>query len=324
MKIDLSYGSGGKETGSLIDVFIKYFNNPIIKKMEDAAVLSVSPDIVFTTDSFVVTPLFFSGGDIGKLAVCGTVNDLLMMGAMPKYLTTGFIIEAGAETGTLEKIAESMSKAAKEAGVFIVAGDTKVIEGSGGIYINTSGIGEIIKKDISISNCKSGDAIIISGNLGEHHAAIYSERMQIENNIKSDCAPLKDIVINLLQNGIDVHTMRDVTRGGLATVLNEMASSSDCGIEIQEDAIPVSEEVNGFCNILGLDPLYMANEGKLTAVVPENQAEKALEIIKKSKYGENAKIIGHVTVNKGVTMLTRLGGRRQINMLYGEGLPRIC
>lgn len=325
MKIDMSYGSGGKQTGNLInEVFLKHFDNKILNKLEDSAVLNVNGKIAYTTDSFVVTPLFFNGGNIGKLAVCGTVNDLSMMGAVPKYLTAGFIIEEGAEIETIEKIAETMALTAKEAKVKIVAGDTKVIEGSGGIYINTSGIGEIAKSGISISNCRIGDAIILSGNLGEHHAAILSHRMGIDNSIKSDCAPLTTIVENLLEMKINVHCMRDVTRGGLATVLNEAAENSSCGVELWEEALPVSNEVRGFCDILGLDPLYMANEGKMIAIVPGNQVQKALEAVRKSKYGKNAAIIGRITDGKGVTMKTRLQGSRSIDVLYGEGLPRIC
>lgn len=325
MKIDMSYGSGGKQTGNLIsEVFLKHFDNKILNKLEDAAVLSVGSKIAYTTDSFVVTPLFFRGGDIGKLAVCGTVNDLSMMGAIPKYLTVGFIIEEGAQIETIEKVAHSMAKAAKEAGVNIVAGDTKVIEGKGGIYINTSGIGEIQKPGISISNCRVGDVIILSGNLGEHHAAILSSRMGIENEIESDCAPLSAIVKNLIKEKISVRCMRDVTRGGLATVLNEAADQSDCAVEIWEEHLPVSKEVQGFCDILGLDPLYMANEGKMIAVVPLKQANQALKIIQKSKYGKNAAIIGRIHEGKGVSMRTRLQGNRSIDVLYGEGLPRIC
>lgn len=325
MKIDMSYGSGGKQTGNLInEVFLKHFNNKTLNKLEDAAVLNITGKIAYTTDSFVVTPLFFKGGNIGKLAVCGTVNDLSMMGAVPRFLTAGFIIEEGAELETIEQIAASMAQAAKEAGVRIVAGDTKVVEGNGGIYINTSGIGEIQKGGISISNCKPKDAIILSGNLGEHHAAILSHRMGIENQIASDCAPLYSIVKNLFDENIRVHCMRDVTRGGLATVLNEAADQSSCKVEIWEEALPVSTTVRGFCDILGLDPLYMANEGKMIAVVPENQAQKALLAIQKSKYGKNARIIGTVMEGRGVTMKTRLQGSRTIDVLYGEGLPRIC
>ncbi|HBD00414.1 MAG TPA: hydrogenase expression/formation protein HypE [Lachnoclostridium sp.] len=324
MKIDMSYGSGGKQTGNLInEVFLKHFNNKTLNKLEDAAVLNITGKIAYTTDSFVVTPLFFKGGNIGKLAVCGTVNDLSMMGAVPRFLTAGFIIEEGAELETIEQIAATMAQAAKEAGVRIVAGDTKVVEGNGGIYINTSGIGEIQKGGISISNCKPKDAIILSGNLGEHHAAILSHRMGIENQIASDCAPLYSIVKNLFDGNIRVHCMRDVTRGGLATVLNEAADQSSCKVEIWEEALPVSTSVRGFCDILGLDPLYMANEGKMIAVVPENQAQKALQAVQKSKYGKNARIIGTVMEGRGVTMKTRLQGSRTIDVLYGEGLPRI-
>jgi len=325
MKIDMSYGSGGKQTGNLInDIFLKHFDNKTLNKLEDAAVLNVSGNIAYTTDSFVVTPLFFRGGDIGKLAICGTVNDLSMMGAVPKYLTAGFIIEEGAEIETIDTIAQSMAQAAMEAGVKIVAGDTKVIEGKGGIYINTSGIGEIIKPGISISNCHEGDVIILSGYLGEHHAAILSSRMGIENSIASDCAPLSSIVKSLIDENINVRCMRDVTRGGLATVLNEAAEHSGCAIEICEEDIPVSKEVQGFCDILGLDPLYMANEGKMIAVVPVQEADKALGIIRDNKYGKNAAVIGRMMGGKGVILKTRLQGTRSIDVLYGEGLPRIC
>lgn len=325
MKIDMSYGSGGKQTSNLIgEVFLKHFDNRILDKLEDSAVLNVKGRIAYTTDSFVVTPMFFPGGDIGKLAVCGTVNDLSMMGAVPKYLTAGFIIEEGAELETIERVAASMACAAKEAKVKIVAGDTKVIEGKGGIYINTSGIGEILKTGISISNCRPGDAILLSGFLGEHHAAIMSSRMGIENEIISDCAPLTSIVTKLIKEKINLHCMRDVTRGGLATVLNEVASNSECAVEICETALPVSSAIKGFCDILGLDPLYMANEGKMIAVVPEVQAEKALTALRSTRYGKNAAIIGRITEGKGVTMTTALNGSRRIDVLYGEGLPRIC
>ncbi|HWT76348.1 MAG TPA: hydrogenase expression/formation protein HypE [Mobilitalea sp.] len=325
MKIDMSYGSGGKQTSHLInEVFLKHFNNRILSRMEDSAVLNVSGKIAYTTDSFVVTPMFFPGGNIGKLAVFGTVNDLSMMGAIPKYLTAGFIIEEGAELETIEKIAESMALAAKEANVKIVAGDTKVIEGNGGVYINTSGIGEVIKSGVSISNCRVGDVIILSGYLGEHHAAIMSKRMEIENNIVSDCAPLTSIVKKLIAEDINIHCMRDVTRGGLATVLNEVAANSQCKVEITEQALPISNEVRGFCDILGLDPLYMANEGKMIAVVPQSQADRALKAVRSSKYGKNAAIIGTIKEGSGVMMTTALKGSRRIDVLYGEGLPRIC
>lgn len=326
MKITMAHGSGGKTSAELMSsVFGKHFKNSILDKMEDAAVVEVSGKIAFSTDSFVVTPLEFKGGDIGKLCVCGTVNDLLMMGAEPKYLTCGFILEEGLEIETLDRIVASMAKQAEIAGVKIVAGDTKVVEGSGGLYINTSGIGVIPEdRDVSAANCRPGDKLILSGNLGDHHACILSERMEIENDIKSDCGCLKDITDALFGNGVDVRTMRDVTRGGLGTILNEIADTSGCKIELQEEAIPVNEEVRGFADILGLDPLYMANEGKMIAIVPGEQAEKALEAIRATEHGKDAVIIGEIKEGNGTYIVTRLGGSRILDVLYGEGLPRIC
>ncbi len=326
MKINMSHGSGGNASQDLMkNIFGKHFSNDILDKMEDAAVLDISGRIAFSTDSFVVTPLFFKGGDIGKLAICGTTNDLLMMGATPKYITVGFIMEEGLDVDDLEKIVISMKEAAQEAGVKIVAGDTKVVEGNGGLYINTSGIG-IIKEgvEISASNCKPGDVIILSGNLGDHHACILSERMKIENDIKSDCAPLNSIVFGLLDNGIKVKAMRDVTRGGLGTILNEIALSSNCSMEIVEKDLPVSETVRSFSEILGLDPLYMGNEGKMLAIVSEEDADKAIKIMSKITCSKDSVIIGKIVEGKGVYMKTTLGGKRVIDILYGEGLPRIC
>lgn len=325
MKITLSHGSGGKATSELIDqIFARHFSNPILNMMEDSAVVDGYGKIAITTDSFVVTPLFFKGGDIGRLAVCGTVNDLLMRGAVPKYITSAFIIEEGADTDTLEAIASSMAKTANEAGVCIVAGDTKVIEGNGGVYINTTGIGFANNENIVSTNLQDGDCVIVSGTMGDHHATILSARMEIENDIQSDNAPLTDIVKNLINGGIDIHCMRDVTRGGLGTVLNELANASQKQIEIEETAIPISDEVKAFSKILGLNIMHMGNEGKLVAIVPSEQANKAVEIMKNSKYGENATIIGKVTSGEGVILNTRLGGQRKVNVLIGEGLPRIC
>lgn len=325
MKITLSHGSGGKATSELIDqIFARHFSNPILNMMEDSAVVDGYGKIAITTDSFVVTPLFFKGGDIGRLAVCGTVNDLLMRGAVPKYITSAFIIEEGADTDTLEAIASSMAKTANEAGVCIVAGDTKVIEGNGGVYINTTGIGFSNNENIVSTNLQDGDCVIVSGTMGDHHATILSARMEIENDIQSDIAPLTDIVKNLIDGGIDIHCMRDVTRGGLGTVLNELANASQKQIEIEETAIPISDEVKAFSKILGLNIMHMGNEGKLVAIVPSEQANKAVEIMKNSKYGENATIIGKVTSGEGVILNTRLGGQRKVNVLIGEGLPRIC
>lgn len=325
MKITLSHGSGGKSTNELIDkIFAKNFSNPILNMMEDSAVVDGYKNIAVTTDSFVVTPLFFKGGDIGRLAICGTVNDLLMRGAKPKYITSAFIIEEGADTQTLNAVAESMAKTADEAGVMIIAGDTKVIEGNGGIYINTTGVGFVDNKNIVSTNLKPDDSIIVSGTMGDHHATVLSSRMKIENDIKSDNAPLCDMVFNLIESKTDIHTMRDITRGGLATVLNELAKASNVGIEINESSIPVSDEVKAFSKILGLNIMHMGNEGKLVVAVPNEQAQKALDIIKNSKYGSNAQIIGRVTNGNGVTAITQLGGKKKVGALIGEGLPRIC
>ena len=247
-----------------------------------------------------------------------------MRGAVPKYITSAFIIEEGADTKTLEAIASSMAETAAEAGVTVVAGDTKVIEGNGGVYINTTGIGFADNENIVSTNLQDGDCVIVNGTMGDHHATILSARMEIENDIQSDNAPLTDIIKNLIDGGIDIHCMRDVTRGGLGTVLNELANASQKQIEIEENAIPISDEVKAFSKILGLNIMHMGNEGKLIAIVPSEQANKAVEIMKNSKYGENATIIGKITNGDGVILNTRLGGQRKINVLIGEGLPRIC
>lgn len=324
--ITMSHGSGGKDSAELMEnIFGKYFANDVLDKMEDAAVLHVEGKIAFSTDSFVVTPIQFKGGDIGKLAVCGTVNDLLMMGAKPQYLTAGFILEEGLSFSVLEEIVSSMADTARTAGVRIVAGDTKVIEGHGGMYINTSGIGSIPQeREVSAALCQPGDVILLSGTLGDHHACILSARMKIENGIASDCACLNQIPEILFQHGIQVKTMRDVTRGGLATVLNEIAHTSQCQFALEEGALPVNAEVQGFCDLLGLDPLYLGNEGKMIVIVPEEEAEKALALIKSVPTGKDAVMIGRAGSGTGVVMKTRLGGTRVIDVLYGEGLPRIC
>ena len=326
MKITLAHGSGGKSTSELIEkIFAKHFSNPILNMMEDSAVVSGSSKIAVTTDSFVVTPLVFNGGDIGRLSVCGTVNDLLMRGAAPKYITSAFIIEEGADSKMLEHIVESMAKTAREAGVTVICGDTKVVEGNGGVFINTTGVGFIGEStDIVSTNLRDGDAIVVSGNIGDHHATILSARMGIENNIKSDNAPLGEMVKKMLRDGIEIHCMRDITRGGLGTVLNELADASRVGIEIDEAKIPVDSEVKAFARVLGLDIMHLGNEGKLAAIMPMEQAEKAVNIMRSCKYGENAAIIGRVVKGSGVTLITELGGRRSVTVLYGEGLPRIC
>lgn len=337
-KIAMIHGSGGQATAELIDeVFVKEFWNPYLGSMNDSAVVAGGGELAVTTDSFVVKPLVFSGGDIGRLAVCGTVNDLLMQGAVPEYLTCGFILEEGLLVDDLKRIVHSMAGAAEEAGIMIVAGDTKVVEGSGGLYINTTGVGFVPSgMEITPRKMEKGDAVLVSGTLGEHHAAILSSRMNIENTIQSDCAPLNAIVRSLINEGVEVHAFRDVTRGGLATVLKELSHQSGKSILLEEEKLPVSAEVRDFCGLLGLDPLYMGNEGKLVCILPEEEVEKALPIMRAAHYGENACVIGHVltydeeeakeiTPDSGELLLaTKIGGLRRLDVLQGEGLPRIC
>lgn len=327
MKIELRHGAGGEETGRLIgSLFEKYFKNPILDKMEDGAVLPpLKGNPVFTSDSFVVEPLFFPGGNIGRLSICGTVNDLASMGAEPLYLTASFILETGLEMETLEKVVSSMAETAAEAGVQIVAGDTKVIEGKGGLYINTAGIGERPAGcRISASALQPGDRILLTGTLGDHHATILTQRLKMKTNLQSDCAPLNGIVSALMAQNMPIHTIRDITRGGLATVANELSSSSKVRIELSEEKLPVSEGVRALTGILGLDPLTMGNEGKMLIALPAEFAEKALDLIRSCKYGEKAVIAGQVTEGEGVILVTPYGGRRKIMALRGEGLPRIC
>lgn len=332
-KILMEHGSGGRATDQLIhDIFSRYFHNEILSQMEDSAVVDIPTSrIAMTTDSFVVTPLEFPGGDIGRLCVCGTVNDLLMRGATPKYLTCGFILQEGLELDTLERIVKSMAATAEEAGVIVVAGDTKVVEGNGGLIINTAGVG-ILSDEIRISayNAKPGDAILCSGNVGDHHAAILSARMNIKNSIESDNAPLTEMVLALLEEHIPVHVLRDVTRGGLATILKELAGTSKQVFELAEEKLPVSAQVKDFAGLLGLDPLYMGNEGKMIVILPQESAERALEILRGARYGSDACVIGKVLAptteeeTGNLVLRTRIGGRRVLTVLQGEGLPRIC
>lgn len=327
MKIELKHGAGGAATSELIsNLFAKYFSNSILNKMEDGAVLPVlQGNVVFTSDSFVVEPLFFSGGDIGRLSVCGTVNDLAAMGAKPLYLTSSFILETGLDSTVLERIIQSMANTAQEAGIQIVAGDTKVVPGKGGLFINTAGIGERNKEiNISAHNLQIGDKIILTGTMGDHHAVIMTSRLGIETKAISDCAPLGKIVERLLTEKIQIHTLRDITRGGLATVANELADASNVRINLQEEQIPVSESVKGLAGILGLDIFTMGNEGKFFVAVAPRDAERALAIIRKEKYGGNAAVVGEVMEGKGVYVQNSLGSSRKLNSLQGEGLPRIC
>lgn len=332
-KILLDHGSGGRASQTLIsEIILKNFANPILADLDDSAALKLqSSEIAFSTDSYTVDPIFFPGGDIGELAINGTVNDLAMKGAIPLYLSVGFIIEEGFSLESFKKIIMSMRAAAQIAGVQIVTGDTKVVgKGSADkIFINTSGIG-IIPENVFISgkNAKPGDKIILSGTIGDHGITIMTQRegLRLDSPLRSDSAPLNKMVAELLENNIEIHVLRDPTRGGLATTLNEIALQSKIGIQIFEDTIPVSGPVASACELLGLDPLMLANEGKLIAFVPSDVARLALGIIKKNKYGKMASIIGEVTSeHQGkVIMKTTIGGSRIVDMLTGSPLPRIC
>ena len=331
-RILLAHGSGGKMAHELISKsFIRELSNPLLNKMDDSAVVSFSGKLAFTTDSYVVSPIFFPGGDIGKLAVCGTVNDQAMSGARPLYLSLAFIIEEGLSYADLKKVVASIKKAAREAGVQIVTGDTKVVHhGSADkLFINTSGIG-VIPEDVNISgsNARPGDLVLLSGTIGDHGIAVLSKRegLSFSTTLKSDCAPLGGLVAVMLEASRDINCMRDPTRGGLATTLNEIAQQSNVGIRIDEGAIPVREEVLGACEMLGLDPLYIANEGKLIAIVPPADAKAVLKAMRKHLYGKEAAVIGKVTDEKPgrVVMNTRIGSSRIVDMLTGDPLPRIC
>jgi hydrogenase expression/formation protein HypE len=331
-KITLAYGSGGRLTHQLIkDVFLKHLNNEILSQMNDSAVFELDGRLAFTTDSYVVNPIFFPGGDIGKLAVNGTVNDLAMMGAEPLYISLGVIIEEGLSLEDLERIVISVKEAVEEAGVKIITGDTKVVEKGKAdkIFINTSGLG-IIPRGIEIrgDNAKPGELVIVSGTIGDHGIAILSARNQLSfsADVKSDTAPLNKLVKIMVDSVPEVSVLRDPTRGGLATTLNEIAQASSVGIEIYESEIPIRDSVKSTCELLGLDPLYMANEGKLVAIVPEDKAESLLYVMRSSPYGKDARIIGKVTREHPgkVILITKLGSKRILDMLSGDPLPRIC
>lgn len=332
-KILLSHGSGGKLSFNLIKkLFLSNFNNPYLKRLDDGAVLNIEGlKLAYTTDSYTVDPLFFKGGNIGELAVYGTVNDLAMCGATPLYLSCSFIIEEGFSLSLLEKIVLSMRAASVTAKVDIVTGDTKVVNKGAAdkIFINTSGVG-IVKEGVNISgsNAKVGDVVMINGPIGSHGIAVLSERegLKFETEIKSDTAPLSSLVADMLKVSKDIHVLRDPTRGGLSTSLNEIALSSKGDVEINESDIPIQEEVRAACEILGYDPLYLANEGKLVAFIPSEIAPDMLKKMRENKYGKESKIIGRVVKKSEgkVYLNTTIGGKRIVDMLTGEQLPRIC
>jgi hydrogenase expression/formation protein HypE len=333
--ITLAHGNGGQMMQKLINkLILGNFGNEILNRLDDAAVLDINKkdyETVFTTDSFVVSPIFFNGGDIGKIAVCGTVNDLSMMGATPLYLSASVIIEEGFPIEELKKIISSMKKTTKEAGVKIVCGDTKVVNKGhcDKIFINTSGIGIVPQKiNISSANAKPGDLIIVSGPVGEHGVAIMSERegLKFDAPLKSDCAPLNSLVKDMMKFPDAINVMRDPTRGGTVTALNEIAEHSNVGIEINEENVPVNEVARGACEILGLDPLYLACEGRLLAFVKAKFADKVLQIMRRNKYAGQAQIIGRVVKEhkKQVYLSTLAGSQRILDVPIADQMPRIC
>ncbi|MFT7526295.1 MAG: hydrogenase expression/formation protein HypE [Arenicella sp.] len=337
--ITLAHGGGGKAMRDLIDeVFIEAFDNASLNTLEDQARFDLSDlakfgdRLAMTTDSYVIDPIFFPGGDIGKLSICGTVNDLAVGGATPLYLTCAVIIEEGMQVETLKKIVASMAETAKQAGVQIVTGDTKVVERGScdKIFINTAGIGVINQNyQLGAHLAQTGDAILVNGFLGDHGAAILDARgdMNLQSPIESDCAPLQGLIQTLLDAAPGTRFIRDATRGGIASVLNEIAQSSKVAIEIEESRTPLRTEVKGFCEILGLDPLYLANEGKIVVVVPEAEKQAALAAMQAHEFGADATDIGRVLeggVAGRVHMQTGFGGKRIVDMLVGEQLPRIC
>lgn len=329
----MAHGGGGRLMHQLIEkMFVATFGGEALRTRHDSARLELPASrLALTTDSYVVRPLFFPGGDIGKLAVYGTVNDLAMSGARPLYLTLGMILEEGLPMETLWRVVLSLHEAAQRAGVHIVTGDTKVVDrGKGdGVYLNTSGVG-VVEHDLLIApqSVRVGDVVILSGDIGRHGIAVMAVRegLQFESPIESDCAPLAEPVLALLEAGIEVHCLRDLTRGGLASALVEIAESAGVGILLEETRIPVLEEVRGACEILGFDPLYVANEGRFVAFVPPSQAERAVQVLRQHEVSAGAQIVGEVTASPSGTVVLRsvIGTSRVVDMLSGEQLPRIC
>ena len=332
-RVLLGHGSGGRLSASLVrDVFLHAFHNPILAQLDDQAVIGVNgARLAFTTDSYVVKPLFFPGGDIGSLAVHGTVNDLAMGGARPHFLSAAFILEEGLPMETLCRVVESLRRAAADAGVQVVTGDTKVVEkGSGdGLFITTSGIGLVPDGVcLSASQARPGDRVILSGTIGDHGIAILAQRegLQFDSIVESDSAPLHTLVEAMLAAGSGIRCMRDPTRGGVSSALNEIAAQSGVGVEIDERAIPLRDDVKGACELLGLDPLYVANEGKLLAIVAPEDAENVRDAMRRHPLGAHAAVIGTITETHPtvVTMRTTVGPMRVVDMLTGDQLPRIC
>jgi hydrogenase expression/formation protein HypE len=332
-KILLAHGAGGKLSHDLLkELFLPFLENEILCALDDSAVIPTeSSRLAFTTDSYVVKPLFFPGGDIGRLSICGTVNDLAMAGARPLGISASFILEEGFSIGKLERVIFSIKEASMEAGVMVVAGDTKVVEhgAAEGLFITTSGVGIVPEGvDIRGSNAMPGDLVIVNGPIGDHEIGVLLARgeFSLKGEIKSDCAPLSGLVQAMLDTSSDIHVLRDPTRGGIATVLWEIANASKVGVIVEEERIKVRKEVRGVCDLLGFDPYYLANEGKLVAFVPEGEAKRVLDAMKADALGRESVIIGRVVdENPGKVLLkTRIGGHRLLEPLSGEQLPRIC
>ena len=332
----LAHGSGGRLTHDLIsDIFLRHFDNPLLATQDDAAVVVLAASgpvrLAFSTDSYVVQPIFFPGGDIGKLAVCGTVNDLSMVGARPLYLSAGFILEEGLLVSDLERVVASMAQTAADAGVQVIAGDTKVVDRGkcDQVFVNTAGVG-LVPQDVDISgaNARPGDVVILSGPIGMHGLAVMCQRegLRFTLPLESDCAPLNGLVQAMLFADSRIHCLRDPTRGGLATTLNELAQQSKMGIDIEETSVSVPEGVRAGCEILGLDPLYVANEGKLVAVASLEAESALLSAMRGHPHGRQAAVIGHVTAGHPgrVVLRTSFGAQRILDMLTGAQLPRIC
>lgn len=332
-RVDMSHGSGGRASAQLIEeLFVRHLDNHLLRQGNDQAAFEVGAGrMVMSVDGHVISPIFFPGGDIGSLAVHGTVNDVAMSGARPLYLSAAFILEEGYPLADLDRIVASMARAAREAGVMVVTGDTKVVErGKGdGVFITTTGVG-VVPEGVRISGdlARPGDAILVSGTLGDHGVAIMSSRenLQFETTIESDSAPLNALVAEMVEAVPEIHCLRDPTRGGLASTLNELARQSGVGMVLQEQAIPIREEVAAACELLGLDPLYLANEGKLIAICPGDRAEQLLETMRMNSLGGQSAIIGQVVEDPYglVQMETRFGGSRVVDWLAGDQLPRIC
>lgn len=332
MKILLDSGSGGRASHRLItDVFLRHFENPILRRMDDAAVFDLGGPLAMSTDGYTVTPLFFPGGSIGTLAVHGTVNDIAMMGARPLFLSCAFILEEGLDTELLERVVSDMAEAARRAQVSMVTGDTKVVPRGAcdKLFITTSGVGQIFARPTpSGSAACPGDAILVSGAMGDHGLTVMVQRegLSFSTDVRSDSAPLADMVEDIVREAGEVHVLRDPTRGGLATTLNEIAEQSGVSCVVEESAVPVHGSVRAGCDLLGLDPLYLANEGKLICIVPEKRAEAALAAMRRSPYGRESALIGHVepAEHPHVELRTVMGGSRLLSMLEGAPLPRIC